>query len=190
MVKKSTLYTKGGDKGETSLVDGMRISKGDVLLEAYGEVDELNAYLGIIISLMQGSSLEEFLDEREFILSIQNRLFVLGSNLACRAEKRREFQLEELSARDLEMLEKRIDFLDEKLPKLKNFILPGGDLLASHFHVSRTICRRVERRISTLTEDQQGLFSLKYINRLSDYFFVTARFVNLMTQTDEIIWSS
>jgi cob(I)alamin adenosyltransferase len=162
------IYTKNGDEGNTSLFGGKKLSKSDIRIEAYGTVDELNSWLGIVIAHCK--NMEVAYD----LLHIQRTLFRVGSILATNPEKPQlipEFDVEEIT-----FLEKNIDDMEIKLPELKNFILPSGSLLISKTHVARTICRRAERRITQLSSTEiQHKKVLIYINRLSDYLFVLAR---------------
>jgi cob(I)alamin adenosyltransferase len=188
-MKKSNVYTKQGDKGETSLVSGNRVSKGDHRIHIYGEVDELNSCLGLALSLMKEQSVLE--EEYDFIQDIQSTLFDLGSNLACELEFREKYKLPQLSSTDIEEVEGQIDKLDASLPPLKNFILPGGSSVAAQFHIARTVCRRIERNLvsfSQHTPEEIPENSIEFINRLSDYLFVMARYVNLKLHIEEVIW--
>lgn len=190
-MSKSQIYTRGGDKGQTSLVSGTRISKSHHRLHIYGEVDELNSNLGMAHSLLK--QIFEFEAELEFIENIQSRLFDLGSNLACEPENIEKYKLPKISESFIIDIEEKIDELDSKLPALKNFILPGGHPAAASFHISRTICRRIERNLVAFDEDpinKVPVNALMFINRLSDYLFVMARFVNLITKEDEIKWNA
>jgi cob(I)alamin adenosyltransferase len=171
------IYTKGGDKGQTSLVGGTRVSKAHDKIEAYGTVDELNSAIGII-----ASSNEEYSD---FLNVIQHKLFNAGSILA--SENDLSFELPSIQLSDIELLEKEIDRLEKGLPRLKNFILPGGSIISAHTHLARCICRRAERRIVGLEEDKYALI-LQYLNRLSDYLFVLSREYLRLEGKAEIIW--
>jgi len=171
------IYTKGGDKGETSLVGGTRVSKADQKIEAYGTVDELNSALGVL-----AASSSEF---SEFIKAIQHKLFNLGSLLA--AENDLEFKLPDVGQDDIEVLEKEIDRIDKILPRLKNFILPGGSVLSAHTHLARCICRRAERRVVALQESQYAIL-VQYLNRLSDYLFILSREFLRLEGKEEVIW--
>lgn len=171
------IYTKTGDKGQTSLVGGRRVSKANVKIEAYGTVDELNSSLGII-----AASSKEYSD---FIKSIQHKLFNIGSTLA--AEEDLDFELPSIEQEDITVLEKEIDRLTKLLPRLKNFILPGGSVLSAHTHVSRCICRRAERRVVELA-DQDYTIHIQYLNRLSDYLFILSREFLRIEGKEEVIW--
>ena len=171
------IYTKGGDKGQTSLVGGTRVSKAHDKIEAYGTVDELNSAIGII-----ACSNEE---HANFLKTIQHKLFNAGSILA--SENDLSFELPSIQLSDIELLEKEIDRLEKGLPRLKNFILPGGSIISAHTHLARCICRRAERRIVGLEEDKYALI-LQYLNRLSDYLFVLSREYLRLEGKAEIIW--
>jgi cob(I)alamin adenosyltransferase len=183
----SKVYTKTGDQGETGLVDGQRVSKSSLQIACYGEVDELNAIIGVLMSTLN----KRFGPEMTDLEYIQNKLFDLGSLLACPEEKRDSFKLAGIKKETIAMLEKRIDEMNDVLVELKNFILPGGDISASTAHVARTVCRRVERTF-VLTQSSMKNYlpenSLIFINRLSDYFFVLSRFINFELNEKEIIW--
>lgn len=177
------IYTKTGDKGTTSLVGGKRIPKNDKRLEAYGTVDELNSWLGFILSCDEGDD-----ETRTFIIKIQNELFDLGCLLA--TEKESKYQPKQITAKYTVNLEKEIDRLDSFLPKLNKFVLPGGTPAASAANIARTVCRRAERIMSGLEPNtcKNQTMALRYINRLSDYLFVVARYFNQAGGHDEILW--
>ncbi|NCN95151.1 MAG: cob(I)yrinic acid a,c-diamide adenosyltransferase [Bdellovibrionales bacterium] len=179
------IYTKSGDQGETSLVDGSRVKKNHPRVEAYGTVDELNSILGICLSLAHKDK-KLFQDQRlNGIPSIQNDLFNLGSQLACPKEEWR-VKMPSVGDNRLQFLETEIDEMTEALEPLKEFILPGGHLVSSFLHQARCLCRRAERRVFELgLEDMQPI---KYLNRLSDHLFVLARYVNLQTGVSEVKW--
>lgn len=179
------IYTKTGDKGKTSLASGKRVSKSDDLVSLYGICDELNSQIGVAISFLKEDS-----TIRESLIITQNLLFELGSELA-------GFRMSEASASiifdsDIDYLEKCIDEWQEKLPEMKSFILPGGAKSASLLHVARTICRELEREMIKAKEKEIEIFdmSLVYINRLSDFLFVAARFANLEENIPDIKWTS
>jgi cob(I)alamin adenosyltransferase len=171
------IYTKTGDTGETSLVGGTRVSKSDAQIEAYGTVDELNSSLGVVASYD--------VHHTDFIKAIQHKLFNLGSVLA--AEEDLEFALPDIELVDIIILEKEIDRLNKSLPRLKDFILPGGSILSAHTHVSRCICRRAERRVVKLNDTKYGIH-IKYLNRLSDYLFILSREFLRIEGKEEVIW--
>lgn len=184
----SKIYTKTGDKGETGLVSGNRISKSDSRIDLYGDVDELNSFIGVISIDLKKHNLNE---DYSLILKIQSALFDLGSNLACEANLRDQYKLPQINIALIELMEKAIDRMDLHLPKLKNFILPGGTSEAAKIHVTRTIARRVERKLISFAEASKEILpinSVVFLNRLSDYLFQLARYTNLKLKTDEISW--
>lgn len=178
------IYTRTGDDGTTGLIGGSRVKKYDIRLEAYGTVDELNSYIGVIRSLQTD-------DHADAVLAkIQNILFVIGSNLA--SDESTGLIKKKLSCTedDVLMLEKEMDQLFTVLPKLNNFILPGGCQASSFCHVARTVCRRAERRIVELSDKTEVESNLiKFINRLSDYLFVLSRKVSMDQKAPEILWN-
>lgn len=185
------IYTKHGDQGQSSLVGGERINKNHPRLSAYGTIDELCSHLGIIVSLLD-EKMPDLLRLKTSLLKIQNELFQIGSLLAC-ANTEVKKQLPLLTEPHLQFLENEIDLMEQDLSKLKNFILPGGNLQSAHTHVARTVCRRAEREIFTLIEngeEEKELLLLKYINRLSDFLFVAARWINLKSGIEDQIWHS
>ena len=166
-----SIYTKTGDKGETSLASGARVAKTDPRIEAYGTVDELNSHLGLLVSLMTEG------DDTAFLLEVQRALFRVGALLA--TEDREGEPSATFDAALLERLEHQIDSDDALLPPMRFFILPGGSQAAAQAHVCRTVCRRAERCIVELAETEKVDPVLQsYINRLSDYLFVLARKLN------------
>ena len=181
---KSSLYTGTGDMGTTSLVGGQRISKCCARLEAYGTVDEFSSFLGIISSSDKCPE-----DLRLQILDIQNRLFDVGCYLATGVEKDGIPSCDALDAACIGCVEGWIDALDAQTPEIRAFVLPGGCQLAAHCHVARTVCRRAERRILTLAETEYvDPLVLRWFNRLSDYLFIAARYLNHLSGVDEIVW--
>ncbi len=185
------VYTGGGDRGRTSLFSGERIAKDDVRVEAYGDVDELNSLVGAIIAAMPGDCRDRI---RE-LLQIQGDLFRVGACLATSGEDPTFADTRDLPAEKALFLEKAIDQMDEDLPRLSQFILPGGHPAACWSHVARCVCRRAERhtvrtvRQSSSKEDMYA-GTLTYLNRLSDYLFVLARYCNQVTQTPDTPWES
>lgn len=178
------VYTKTGDKGQTSLVGGQRVSKCCDRLESYGTVDELNSHIGLLISMCSDDA------DKAFLTNIQAALFVVGGYLATDNNQHEIRQGNIVTADMVEGIEREIDRLQELLPPLRLFILPGGSMAASQAHVCRTVCRRAERCILRLAEcgaevDEQVL---SYINRLSDYFFVLARKLNVDAGIEDIVW--
>lgn len=177
------IYTKTGDAGKTSLLGGARLSKSHIRIDAYGTVDELNAYLGLLRD-------QPVSDEvKKKLIRVQETLFVMGALLATEPGKSFDFT-PPVSENDIDFLEKSIDEMDAQLPEMKNFILPGGHITVSHCHVARCICRRAERIVVLLSEnDDVDERIIKYLNRLSDYLFVLARKLSNETGTAEIIWA-
>ena len=184
-MKKSLVYTKTGDKGTTSLGGGTRVPKTHIRLEAYGTIDELNSHLGWLHTYL----IDE--NDRDFILGIQHKLFSIGSHLATDQEKTQLKCASIITKEDVLRIEKEIDKLDEQLPELRAFIIPGGARGAAVCHVCRTICRRAERRILVLSETCTiSPELLAYVNRLSDYLFVLSRKINFEEQNNEIFWDN
>lgn len=176
------IYTRTGDAGQTSLFDGTRVSKGDPRVDAYGEVDELNAWLG----LSRAQSLDRDLDEA--VVIIQKDLFALGAKLADPASKiAARVTKAALSDADVARLEALIDKLEEELPPLTRFILAGGSEAGAALHVARAVCRRAERRMMLLDPAPDGIL-IRYINRLSDLLFVMARAANRRAGIPEVEW--
>lgn len=188
-MKKSLIYTKGGDKGETSLVSGTRIPKSAEVINLYGNLDELNSHLGYMLSLCEG---EKYLTPElsAFFKKVQSTFFDLGSNLACESEYWEKYKLPKIDSTLVSEMEKLIDQLDSQLPGLKTFILPGGDKAASYGHIVRTKCRSVERELVHHKDSGFRLpeNSLELMNRFSDFIFVFSRYVNLKTNRDEVLW--
>lgn len=184
-MKKSLIYTKTGDRGTTSLVGGTRVSKTHDRLEAYGTVDELNSFLGLLVTYLSDEQ------DRVFVQQIQDTLFVVGSYLATDQCKMQLKQASVVTPDRVEAMEHEIDRLDSQLPPLTAFVLPGGSRGAAVCHVCRTVCRRAERRILTLGEQVEIASELlAYVNRLSDYLFVLSRKINLDEKKDEIFWKN
>lgn len=188
-MKKSKIYTRSGDKGETSLVSGTRTRKSDLRIAMYGEVDELNSRIGWALSLLRSSPDYQRVVER--LERVQSSLFDLGSNLACEEVKRTEWKLPQVTAQNVLDLEIDIDEMDQVLDPLKNFILPGGHQSSAAIHLCRTCTRSVERRMVDFkleTGEELPENGLEFINRLSDYFFVLARWLNKNEGVIETPW--
>lgn len=184
-MKKSMIYTKTGDSGRTSLVGGTRVPKTDIRLEAYGTVDELNACLGLLETYLADGH------DRALVRQVQNGLFAVGSYLATDQSKTKLHESSIVTPAQVEALEHEIDRLDESLPPLKAFVLPGGSRGAAVCHVCRTVCRRAERRILALAETVDVAPELlAYVNRLSDYLFVLSRKMNHEDKKNEIFWDN
>lgn len=177
------LYTKTGDKGKTGLIGGTRVEKSDIRLEAYGTIDELNANVGLLI---------QHIDNKEdilFLKNMQNLLFTVGSNLATDTTKLDYKTASVMKEEYITNIENEIDRLDKDLPALTNFILPGGNIASAQAHICRTISRRAERRIN----EMNNVFAvdenvMKYVNRLSDYFFILSRNILYHNNLEEILW--
>lgn len=180
------IYTKSGDSGKTSLIGGTRVPKYHTRIEAYGTVDELNSFVGVLRDLLEAND-----SNRAKLTDIQDKLFRLESHLAEDHEGVLTRSMPELVEQDVEFLEKEIDAMNEYLPPLTNFILPGGHPIVSSCHVARTVCRRAER-ITTLMAETFPVMAidLKYLNRLSDYFFVLARHYSWTTKSPELLWNT
>lgn len=179
------IYTKTGDTGTTSLVSGQRISKSHIRLDAYGSIDELNSHIGLLISTL---TQELSLPVSSFLKRTQNQLFNIGSHLA-NTDPQLAQKLPEISIKWIKDIEQEIDSMSQTLPELKNFILPGGVLPAAQAHIARTVCRRAERDCCRLLEHESAHNSIiPYINRLSDYFFVLARYLNAQYGASETSW--
>ena len=179
------IYTKTGDKGKTSLFGGERVWKDNLRIKAYGTVDEVNAYIGLALTEIRDEELTKTLNE------IQNQLFVVGGDLAAPEDKgnSKNFKIPRVTEEYVTFAEQRIDFYTSKLPELKHFILPGGTKGASFLHVARTICRRAEREIITLSKEAEiGINVIIFLNRLSDLFFVLARYENFINETPDVGW--
>ncbi len=176
------IYTKTGDKGETSLIGGTRLPKHHIRIEAYGTVDELNSFVGLIRDTVSEK------DVFDLLIEIQDRLFTVGSLLAADPEKNK-MQLPQLKETDIELLEKAIDKMNETLPEMKHFVLPGGHTTVSYCHIARCVCRRAERAVLKLAENEKvDEIIYKYLNRLSDYLFVLSRKLTQDLNTNEIPW--
>ena len=176
------IYTKTGDKGMTSLIGGTKVPKSHLRIEAYGTVDELNSYIGLCRDLLTDD------DARKVLQEVQDRLFTIGSALACDPVKEPKMQLPDLHEHDVSLLEKEIDRMNENVPPMKNFILPGGHPTLSHLHIARCVCRRAERCCVRLEGELAEPLIIKYINRLSDYLFVLSRFTGHTMKIVEVPW--
>lgn len=186
-MKKSALYTRTGDLGTTSLVSGDRVIKSHPRLETYGTVDELNAWIGVLATDPDMPS-----EQVDMLRVIQHRLFDLGAYLATPTSANGEMpQLDSLGHTAISRLEHTIDMLDDAVPPLNRFVLPGGTRLSAWVHVARTVCRRAERlmvAINTTPDIYVDPNAIRYVNRLSDYLFVLSRYVNHRSGTPETFW--
>lgn len=176
------VYTKTGDKGTTALFGGKRVKKHDLRIEAYGTVDELNSYIGLIR--------DQDIDKRSFdtLIEVQDRLFTLGSILATEPGNTK-VKVPQLEEKDVAFLEQEIDWMNETLPEMRFFVLPGGHTTVSYAHVARCVCRRAERLVINLSEEEEvNKLTYKYLNRLSDYIFVLSRKFTQDLNANEIAW--
>jgi cob(I)alamin adenosyltransferase len=181
---KYKIYTKTGDDGTSGLVGGNRVKKSDLRLEAYGTVDELNSWIGLIRSAISDHEVSDLL------MDIQNNLFIIGSKLASDEQGKRITDILVIDPDKIENLEKAIDKYEAHLPVIHNFILPGGSVLSGYCHIARTVCRRAERCIIRMDEDPtMDKRIVQYVNRLSDYLFVLARKIANETGVEEIFWT-
>lgn len=175
------IYTKKGDSGSTSLFGGTRVPKSSARIEAYGTVDELNSIVGL------GASYDISEQGKKWVKRVQEDLFVLGADLATPPSS--NTRIDRIDEEAITYLEKAIDTMQTRLPSLKNFILPGGCPAGATFHLARTVCRRAERATVSCSETEEiSDLTIKYLNRLSDFLFVLARFENNQSGTPEEIW--
>jgi len=178
------IYTKTGDKGQTSLIGGTRVPKYHIRIEAYGTVDELNSHIGLLRS--------QDIDKEiiEVLITIQDRLFTLGSRLAEDSEKSK-MKLPDISESDVTLLENEIDKMDSQMQPIRSFVLPGGNTIISYCHIARCVCRRAER--AALLAYNEYPFNeeiIKYLNRLSDYLFTLSRYLSQKLDVQEIAWKA
>ena len=183
---KNITYTRTGDEGKTSLIGGLRVAKYDDRVEAYGTVDELSAFIGVLND-QEGVAVEM----RTVFDTIQNKLFTIESHFALDENSEVKKMIPVLTPDDVAFLEHEIDVMNAQLPELKSFVIPGGNLKASYAHVCRTVCRRAERQGWRLAAQHPvDSLDLKYLNRLSDYFFVVARYFVFVDNSVETDWKS
>jgi cob(I)alamin adenosyltransferase len=178
------IYTKTGDKGSTSLIGGTKVPKSHLRIEAYGTIDELNSYIGLCRDLLKDEA------SRKMLLEVQDRLFTIGSSLACDPIKEPKMRIPDLKAADVALLENEIDRMNDQLPPMKSFILPGGHPTLSKIHITRCVCRRAERccvRLELESLEVEPII-LQYLNRLSDYLFILSRYAGKLLDTPEIPW--
>ena len=176
------IYTKTGDKGQTSLIGGTRVPKHHIRIEAYGTVDELNSWIGLLRDQPVDAS------TKKILLEIQDRLFTIGSSLASDPGKSK-MKIPDLQEEDVTLLEKEMDMMNESLPEMRNFVLPGGHPSVSYCHIARCVCRRAERNTIHLSESNFVAEPvIKYLNRLSDYLFVLSRKLSHDLKAEEIPW--
>ena len=176
------IYTKTGDKGQTSLFGGARLPKNHIRIEAYGTVDELNSYIGLVRDVAGNEQVKEVL------AAIQDRLFTIGSNLA--SDPSKDIITPDVYHSDIELLEREIDRMTSELPELRSFILPGGHTTVSFCHIARCVCRRTERMVVALAENEKvELIIIQYLNRLSDYLFTLGRLLAKDLKVEEVTWN-
>ncbi len=176
------IYTKTGDKGQTSLIGGTRVPKHHIRIESYGTIDELNSYIGLI----RDQQIDE--NSKQILLEIQDRLFTIGSSLASDPEKSK-MEIPGLKEEDITFLEQEIDKMNERLPEMHSFILPGGHTTVSFCHIARCVCRRAERLTIQLSENSfVHDLVIKYLNRLSDYLFILSRKLSQDLHAQEMPW--
>ena len=176
------IYTKTGDKGETSLIGGTRLPKHHVRIEAYGSVDELNSHIGLLRDVVEEES------KTKLLIGIQDRLFTIGSHLASDPVKSK-MKLPAISDEDVTVLEKGIDEMEAQLEPTKSFVLPGGHVYVSYCHIARCVCRRAERAVLRLSENEKvDAIHVRYLNRLSDFLFVLSRHLTSKLKAKEIPW--
>lgn len=178
------IYTKAGDSGKTTLIGGTRVPKSHIRIESYGTVDELNSFIGLLSDLVSDTGIKTVLKE------VQDRLFTVGSSLACDPEKEPNLKIPDLKEDDIVYLEKLIDQMNEVLEPMKSFILPGGHQAISTAHIARCVCRRAERWCVNLQEEDLFVepMVIKYLNRLSDYLFVLARYIGHLNGVADSPW--
>lgn len=180
------IYTKTGDLGKTSLIGGTRVPKSHLRIETYGTVDELNSFIGFLYDQVTHER------SRTILREIQDRLFTIGSSLACDPDKEPKMKLPDLKEEDVQLLETEIDEMNKALKPMKSFILPGGSMAVSSAHIARCVCRRAERNCVNMLEHEMFIDPLviKYLNRLSDHLFVLARYIAHLTNVSEIGWKA
>jgi len=178
------IYTKTGDAGTTSLIGGTKVPKSHLRIETYGTVDELNSYIGLVGDMISDDQ------SRRTLKEIQDRLFTIGSSLACDPEKEPQMKIPDLKETDVLLLESEIDVMNDQLPPMKFFVLPGGHPAVSTTHVARCVCRRAERLCVNMQEHELFVSPLiiTYLNRLSDYLFVLSRYFAHLLNVEEVAW--
>ncbi len=178
------IYTKTGDLGKTSLIGGTKVPKSHIRIDTYGTVDELNSWIGVVGDYASDAHTKSILRE------IQDRLFTVGSSLACDPDKEPLMKIPDLKESDITLLEREIDHMNDVLAPMKFFVLPGGNLAVSQTHIARCVCRRAERCCVNMQEQEIFVEPLviKYLNRLSDYLFVLSRYFSHQLGIQEIPW--
>ena len=176
------IYTKTGDDGTTGLLGGTRLPKSANRIEAYGNVDELNSWIGLLRDQPVNAP------KRDLLKAVQDRLFTIGSTLA-RAPEKSTMKIPDLNQADIDLLEQEMDAMDAELPELRSFILPGGHQAVSYGHIARCVCRRTERQIIRLAQNSYvAPLVIQYVNRLSDYLFVLSRYMGKQLNAEEVTW--
>jgi cob(I)alamin adenosyltransferase len=180
------IYTKTGDQGNTSLIGGTKVPKSHARIESYGTIDELNSWIGVVSDHTSDSQIKKTLNE------IQDRLFTIGSSLACDPEKEPKLRIPDLKEADVLFLENEIDRMNDWLPAMKSFLLPVGHPSVSFTHVARCVCRRAERNCVAMMDQKMevDLLVIRYLNRLSDYLFMLARYLGKINSSEEIPWKA
>jgi cob(I)alamin adenosyltransferase len=178
------IYTKTGDAGNTALIGGTMVPKSHVRIEAYGTVDELSSWIGLCKDLLTDDTAKKLLQE------VQDRLFTINASLACDPEKEPKLRIPDLKEEDITLLENEMDQMNGTIPPMRSFILPGGHVTLSQLHITRCVCRRAERCCVRLEKEGEEVESIiiKYLNRLSDYLFVLARYTSFQLGIEEIPW--
>jgi cob(I)alamin adenosyltransferase len=207
----SKIYTRTGDKGKTSLIGGTKVPKSHLRIESYGTVDELNSFIGLLYDQLEAQTkiihspvthtaaaspitgfppIAGFTTIAGLLREIQDRLFTIGSSLACDPDKAPQLKIPDLKEEDIVLLEKEIDRMNEELPPMKSFLLPGGNLAVSTAHIARCVCRRAERICVNMQENNLYIepVVLRYLNRLSDYLFMLARYAGHRLNIAELPW--
>jgi len=190
------IYTKTGDKGRTSLIGGAKVPKSHIRIESYGTVDELNSYIGLLSDQLAAAAgpvshpVFPLTGSIQMLREIQDRLFTIGASLACDPDKESKMKIPDLKEEDVKALEDDIDRMNEVLPEMRSFILPGGHVAVSTAHIARCVCRRAERICVQMQENQQYVepIVLIYLNRLSDHLFTLARYAGHLLNVAEIPW--
>ncbi|NBC33571.1 MAG: cob(I)yrinic acid a,c-diamide adenosyltransferase [Alphaproteobacteria bacterium] len=188
MVQLTRIYTRGGDKGKTSLGDGTRVAKHDLRVTAYGTVDEANAILGLVRLHLGPEARGDLADIDQMLMRIQNDMFDLGADLCTPEKENPEFPPLRIIEAQVTRLEEECDRLNADLAPLKSFVLPGGSAAATYLHLARTVVRRAERDVTALAEvEPVNPIAVRFVNRLSDHFFVLARWLNARGDGD-VLW--
>jgi cob(I)alamin adenosyltransferase len=190
----SKIYTRTGDKGSTVLIGGTKVPKSNIRIGSYGTVDELNSFIGLLHDQLVAASLTaappQTVNPANLLREVQDRLFTIGASLACDPHKDSRLKIPDLLQIDVDLLEKEMDGMNGSLPEMKSFLLPGGHVAVSTAHIARCVCRRAERICVQLQEEGEFIepLVLQYLNRLSDYLFVLARYAGQLLGVPEIPW--